>query len=156
MNQRQKLFIALGGIALAATTGLASHSAFAASRSDTLASSLASKLNIEESAVSTALDSVRAEKEASRSAEMKTNYTEKLTEAVTAGKLTEAQKTLLLSKFDEVKGKQDAIRTQQETLRTETEAWAKTNNIDTSYLMGAGGGKGGRGHGGPGGPGMMR
>ncbi|CAN5119932.1 hypothetical protein BH11PAT4_BH11PAT4_0220 [soil metagenome] len=155
MNHRQKLVVALGGIALAATAGLASHSVFAASKSDTLASSLASKLNLEESAVSTALDSVRTENEAARATEMKTKYTENLTAAVTAGKLTEAQKTLLLSKYDEVKVKQDAIRTQQETLRSETEAWAKTNNIDTDYLMGAGG-KGGRGHGGPGGPGMMR
>lgn len=157
MNTTQKVAYSLGAIALITTAGLATHtvSAHMNGNGGNLASSLATKLGIEENTVSTALDSVRSEEEASRATEMKTSYTEKLTAAVSAGKLTEAQKSLLLAKYDEVKTKQDDLRKQQETLIAETEAWAKTNNIDTSYLMGAGmkGGPGGRGHGGPG---MMR
>ncbi len=160
MHIPKKVALSLGAIALMLTAGLATQSVSAHMNGagTNLASSLANKLGVEESKVNTALDSVRSENQASRATEMKTNYTEKLTEAVTAGKLTEAQKTLLLTKFDEVKTKQDDLRKQQETLRTETETWAKTNNIHTSYLMGAGmkGGPSGRGHGGPGGPGMMR
>lgn len=152
MKPTQKVAYLLGGVALAVTAGLATQSVSAhlGGNSTELASSLANKLNLEESTVSTALDSVRAEHQAERKAEMKTSYTEKLTQAVSDGKLTEEQKTLLLGKFDELQTKHEAIRSQMETLRTETETWAKDNNIDTEYLMGAGkGGPGGKMHGGP-------
>jgi hypothetical protein len=154
MKTSQKAVYLLGGAALAVTAGLATQSVSAHFRGDSnLAGPLAAKLNLEESVVSTALDSVKDENKVARANERKTNYTEMLTAAVSAGKLTEAQKTLLLTKYDEHQVKRDEIRKQMENLRSETEAWAKTNNIDTQYLM-MPGGMGGKG--GPSGNGGMR
>lgn len=82
-----------------------------------------------------------------------------LTQAVTAGKLTQAQADLIVAKRAELKAAHEAnedqalTKAQRETaMKAEREAlkaWATANNIPEQYLLG------GEGRGGHGGPGMM-
>ena len=80
-----------------------------------------------------------------RQAERKADFVAKLTEAVTAGKITEAQKTAIIAKHDELETKREALRGQgqenRETMRTQTEAlhtemqdFLKAQGIDESLL----------------------
>lgn len=95
--------------------------------------------------------------------QMQAQAEQRLTDLVTTGKITQAQKDLIVAKqkeleanrqanFEAMKGKTPAERkAAMDAQRTELEAWAKTNGIDLQYLM-PGRGMGGRGghHGGMG------
>ncbi len=100
---------------------------------------------------------------------MQAQAEQRLTDLITAGKLTQAQKDLIVAKqkeleanrqvnFESLKGKTPAEhKAAMDAQRTDLEAWAKTNGIDMQYLMmshgmgGRGGHRGGMGRG----PGMM-
>ena len=89
---------------------------------------------------------------------------ERLTQLVSEGKITEAQKQLIVTKMSELVAaraqEMDALKDKtmaerkalMDQKRTELEAWAKANGIDTQYLMPFGEGRGRGGHG----MGMMR
>lgn len=64
----------------------------------------------------------------------------RLDDAVEGGDLTDAQKTL-------IENKQDELETAREKQRDELEQWAEDNDVDERYLMGGGMGMG-HGHGG--------
>lgn len=64
---------------------------------------------------------------------------DRLSDAVADGDLTEAQRTL-------IEDKQDELEEARDKQRDELDQWAEDNDIDTQYLMG--GMKGGRGPGG--------
>ena len=94
-----------------------------------------------------------------RQTQMEKNADERLTQLVKDGKITEAQKTLIIAKQKELattatKDRETfANKTVEErkqimdTRRTELENWAKQNNINLQYLRPFGGrGMGGRGH----------
>lgn len=78
---------------------------------------------------------------------------EKLTQAVTDGKITEAQKTAILNFFEENKPSHDADATKEEreaareAFKAQVEAFAEANDIDADILkpQGGPGGPGGRG-----------
>lgn len=99
-----------------------------------------------------------AEHEAKRAEKME----EKLTKAVEAGDITEAQKTAILDFFEENKPAFDADATRDERRATmeefkgNVEAFADTNDIDLDLLKpkGPGGHPGPGGHRGQGGPGL--
>lgn len=136
---------------------------------------IADKFNLQITDVQAVFDQDKTD----RQANMQAKYEEQLTQAVTDGKLTEAQKQAIIAKRVELqatmqpeaatlptddfksmtdverKAAMDQRKTAMEAQRTELEAWAKTNGIDTKYLFGLGG-FGGRGSGnhGFGGPGM--
>ncbi len=88
---------------------------------------------------------------------MTANFSTRLDELVTAGKITAEQKQLIINKQAELQkqretnrdqstGKTDAERkTAMETERAELEAWAKTNNIDLTVVGMEFGGRGGKG-----------
>lgn len=128
-NMKYKI-IALGtGMAL---TGIAAFSpmpayAFDGSDVSSFVSELATKLGIQKETVQTAVDSIRT----SRQEKRMNAFEGKLSQLVKDGKLTEAQKTLILNKRKE-------LQTKWNTERTELEAWAKQNNIDMKYLFGFG------------------
>jgi len=105
-----------------------------------------------------------------RAKERETQFTTMLDEAVSKGELTEAQKSLILAKREELKKEREAnmsemknngekpakpseeeMENKKEEMKTEKEAlekWASDNGIDIKYLMGLGSpGRGG--HGGP-------
>ncbi len=77
-------------------------------------------------------------------------FEERLTQAVTDGKITEQQKQAILGKFKELHEQHTATmesfkdmtpqerRTAMEKKRIELESWAKEQGIDTTYLFGIG------------------
>lgn len=93
--------------------------------------------------------------------EMLVNVEQRLAAEVTVGRLTEAQKTAIVTKAKEMKTKFDALRAlsqeerkqKMDAYRTELEAWATQNNIPRQYLRlvqpqgGPGHMKGGKGRG---------
>ena len=95
-------------------------------------SSLAKKLGIGEDKVQSAFDSIRSE----RQAQMQKLFEEKLNQAVKDGKITEAQKKLILAKHQEMQKNQEANKNKMQTQKKELLDWAKKNNIDTQYLFG--------------------
>lgn len=154
MNARTKLLIASAAGALALGTSTVGH-AFAASSTSNPASDLvsmiATKFNLKQVDVQAVFDQHHTEMETERAQK----EADRLTQAVTNGKITADQKTkieteqaAIKSKMDEIKDMTDqtARRTAMEQLRTDTKKWADDNGIDLKWLRPLGG----RGHGGPG------
>lgn len=164
MNMKKSFLVAgaVTSIGLAGVTGIGVASA-ATNSSDTNSSSsivdkLAEKFNLKKTDVQAVFDQDRTEREAERQAQ-----TEKeLSQAVTDGKITSAQKDLILAKQKEVKAAMDADRDSMkdktaderkaamDAKRTELETWAKNNSIPTEYLRFVMGGGGHGPHGGMG------
>lgn len=95
-------------------------------------------------------DEVRAvfdEEREAHHADMQQKMEDRLTEAVTAGELTEAQKQAILTKHEEMQTKHEANfeairnmtqaerRAAMEAKRTELQTWAESQGIDMKYLM---------------------
>ncbi len=137
----------------------ASQSAFAQAQEgqgpmSSLVEKIATKFNLNKDDVQEIFDEDRK----AHQTEMKANYEKKLSDAVASGKITEAQKALILQKHMEMQSthianmesmknlSQDARKAHFEKEKTALDAWAKENGIDTQYLFGLGG-KGHRGHG---------
>jgi len=111
---------------------------------DTFISKLAGKLGIDVDKIKTAFDDLFKEHQT----EMQSKADERLSQAVTEGKITEAQKKLILEKQKELQEKRESNRetfqnmseeerrTAMEKERTDLETWAKNNGIDLSYMMG--------------------
>lgn len=123
--------------------------------SDSLASKIATKFNLNKDEVKKVIDEDRTVRQAERQKNMLTRAEERLTQAVKDGKLTEAQKTKILdylktqqSFMDSLKDKtEDERKTAMDQHRTEVQQWAKDNGIDEKYVMmgGPGGGRHGMG-----------
>ncbi len=123
----------------------------------TLVQKIATKFNLNQDEVQKVFD----EEHAVREAEMQTKNEDRLSQLVTDGKITEAQKTLILNKQKELKANRpdkdsfknltpEERKSQMEAKKTELENWAKENGIDIKYLFGFGG------HGFRGGPGVNK
>lgn len=121
-------------------------------RHQSLITRIAQKFNLKESDVKAVFE----EEHAAREAEMKAELEQKLTAAVTADKITEAQKNAILNKLNEMhEGKPDREsfghmteaerRAAMEQKRAEMEAWAKDNGLTIDILQDLGG-FGGKGH----------
>lgn len=134
--------------------GFAVAQAATTTSNDNLATKIAQKFNLKPEDVQKVLDENRAAHEAEHQARLSTN----LNQLVTDGKLTTAQKDLILAKQKELATQREADHTAMESKtqaerkalmdqkRTELEQWAKANNIPTEYLRYVMGGHG-RGHG---------
>ncbi len=151
-------------LAAVAFIGAAAFSATVASAADdtgtqtSLVQKLADTFHVDKSKVQAVFDEHHTEKRA----EMEKRYEERLTQAVTDGKITVEQKTKLLAKHEELVAKMEAQkdtfqdktheerRAAMEAHRTELETWAKDNDIDIKWLAPMGGH-----HVKFGGPGMM-
>jgi hypothetical protein len=106
-------------------------------------------LNVDE--VKAVFDTERTE----RQVENKTRFEEHLAQAVTDGKLTEAQKQLVLQKHEEMQSQRQAEidsmrdltpeqrREKMKERQAEMKAWAEQNNIDVDLIMGGKGMRGG-------------
>lgn len=136
------------GVASAATTDSSSDSSGGMSG---LIDKLATKFNLNKNDVQAVFD----EDHAIHEAEMKKNIQARLDQAVADGKITNAQKTLIVNKQKEMKTFMDSLKDKTSDERDaamkqkmdEVKAWASDNNIPTQYLhpMGAGRGPGGPG-----------
>lgn len=138
--------VALGAVALTivGTTAFVSTSAFAQSTDGqtTMIQKLAQKLGVPEDKVKVAFDELHSE----RHTEMKKNMETRLSELVSQGKLTEAQKQAILAKMEELKTEHQNLKTEMQNMtpeqrmqrmeqeRTELENWAKSQGIDPSLL----------------------
>jgi len=152
------------GLALMGGAYVNAQSATSDSAHKTIIQRLVERFGLNESDVQAVFDADRAD----RQAEMQAKGEEQLTKLVTDGKITEAQKQLIIAKRSEIQtdrkaepqGDDDSTLTpeqrksEMEANRAELEAWAKDNGIDVKYLMMGGFGKGM--HGGPGGFGGER
>jgi membrane protein involved in colicin uptake len=143
----------VGASAFGATAAFAQGS----DPSSGLAQRIAEKFGLKQTDVQTVVDQYRTEERAERQAEMQTKYEERLTQLVKDGKITEAQKQLILSKHAELQASreqeftsfknmtEDERKAAMEKKRSEMESWAKANGIDVQYVMPLG--KGGPGFG---------
>jgi hypothetical protein len=137
------------GVASAATTGTTNSNTDGMS---SLVDKLATKFNLNKSDVQAVFDEDRS----SHDAEMQQKLEERLNQAVTDGKITSAQKTLILNKQKEMKTFMDSLKgktaderdSAMKTKMAELKTWASDNNIPEDYL-------GPMGHG-PGGPGTQK
>ena len=126
------------GLAISAGAGWAATRA----ANSNMAQKLSEKLGIEQSTVSTALDSIRSERQAERQQEI----SESLDKAVSDGVITAEQKQAWLDK-------QSELEKRREQERAEMQQWLTDNGIDESKLQsylgkGMGGMGGGMGRGG--------
>lgn len=156
MNIKKPLLIAgvTGSVAFASLTGAGAASAAtnAQSGSDSLVAKIAQKFSLKEADVKEVFE----EEKASRDTERKTANEERLTQAVTDGKITDEQKKKILAKQEELQANRESDReamkdktaeerrTAMETKRAELEKWAEENNIPVEYMHS---GKGAGGHG---------
>ena len=114
-----------------------------------LVAKIAQRFNLKESDVQQVFDEVRA----SRIDEMKTKWEDRVSQLVKEGKITEAQKSLILAKHDEVQKAMQALRdlspaerkAKAEQIRTDLEKWATENGIDLKLIGMFGHGGFGRG-----------
>lgn len=131
----------------------------------TIVQKIAQKFGVPQADVQAVFDADRQE----HMQQMQAHAEQRLTDLVTAGKITQAQKDLIVAKQKELAANRQATmealkdktpaerRAAMEKERADLEAWAKTNGIDLQYLMmghgmaGHGGHRGGMGRG----PGMM-
>ena len=103
---------------------------------------LAQKLGIDQSKVQSAVDDIRKEHQA----DMQVKFNANLDQAVKDGKITEAQKQLIVKKHEElISQRQDfqnltpeERKTQMQNQKQQLDDWAKQNDIDLKYLFGPG------------------
>lgn len=116
-----------------------------------LVQQLAQKFNLNPAEVQSVFDQNRSQ----RMSQMQTNFEARLTQDVKDGKITDAQKQLILQKRQELKAQRqtnrdsfknmnaDARKAAISAQRTDLQNWAKQNGIDLKYFFG---GFGMRGH----------
>jgi hypothetical protein len=138
------IVLVMGGAAVLGATQ--TYAQTQSSGHSSLIQKIAQKFGLKETDVQAVFDEDRSEHQA----EKQTMFDAKLTQAVTDGKITEAQKQLILTKrieleksrqteFESFKDKTPEERKAlMEKHRQEIQDWAKQNNIDIKYLMGFG------------------
>lgn len=142
----------MAAVAVITTGAYGATKVSAASDSSTSHSSLVQKLadtlHVDKSKVQAVFDQNKSDQQANH----EKAYEARLAQAVTDGKLTAAQKTLLLAEHNQLKselttamtGPDANRRAAMDKVRSEGQAWAKANSLDAKWLLG--GGFGGRGH----------
>ena len=110
---------------------------------DTLVNALVNKFNLNPTDVQQVVDQVMTEQRATREAEMTKSLTDRLNQAVTDKKLTQAQADAITAKLAEFKSLHSSLegKTEAEKLAamkskmTSLEQWAKDNNIPKEFLL---------------------
>ncbi len=154
IKMKMKLFLPVTALVLTGGLLIANFNRVSAETSDTnsnpfssLAKQIAETFNLNQAEVETVFTEHRNQ----RRAQMENGFTERLTQAVSEGKITEAQKQLILEKRQEFMTQREVGQPLTEAERTahheEMEAWAQQNGIDMDYVMmgGRGNGRGMRG-----------
>jgi hypothetical protein len=149
------------GAATAMALALVGGTAFAENTpGSTLVEKIATKFNVDKAEVQKVFDEDRD----AHHAEMEKKYEERLSKAVTDGKLTAEQKDKILAKHKELKAQMEARKesfadktheerkAEMDKQHEEIQAWLKSNNIPEEYfgfmMKAPGPGKDGPGHGG--------
>jgi hypothetical protein len=166
MINKKMLLIPLAALIVTGTTlGVASQAHAQTNNTNPIASivaKIAQKFGLKEADVQSVFDQDRKD----RQTQMEAKYEATLTQDVKDGKITEAQKQLILAKHKELQTKRQSDFANKKNLTPEQrkaemtqekqdlDAWAKQNGIDAKYLfgggkMGMGRGMGGHGPNGP-------
>ena len=144
----KKMLIPMAAVALIGAGVYGAAHVSAASDTSNPQSSLVQKLadtfHVDKAKVQAVFDEDRA----AHHAEGEKTYEARLTQAVKDGKLTNAQKDLVLAEHKKLAAEMEALmkddtskadhRAAMEKIHTEGETWAKANNIDAKWLMGGG------------------
>jgi flagellum-specific peptidoglycan hydrolase FlgJ len=152
----KKIILPMAAVAVIGASILGANLASADSSTTDGPTSLVQKLSdtfhLDKSKVQAVFDQDRTEHQA----EMEKNYEARLTQAVTDGQLTAAQKDVILTEHNKLKAEMDALKDDtssstdrsaaMDKIHTEAQAWAKDNNVDAKWLMGPGGPGRGFGH----------
>jgi DNA-binding transcriptional MerR regulator len=157
LNKLKKTLVVTGGILAVGASSLVGAGAVSAQTSSNnthgptaLIQKIAQKFGLNEAEVKAVFD----EEHEAREAERRQNLEDRLSQAVTDGKITEAQKTAVLSKVDELDTYRDSLsdktdeerREAMKTKMAELKTWAEENDIPMDYLR-MGGPRGGHGGG---------
>ena len=143
----RKIILPFVALAVLAFGTLTMHS-FASAQEITdpqsaLVEKIATKFGLNKDEVQKVFDEERTEMHA----QMQLKQEERLSQLVKDGKITEAQKTLIINKQKEMqtqrKANKDSFKdltpeerkTQMESKKAELDAWAKENGIDPTYLF---------------------
>jgi hypothetical protein len=150
----KKILIPMAAVAIVGAGAYGATQVSAASNSTgtnpqtSLIQKLADTFHVDKSKVQTVFDQNRKDNEASR----ETQYEARLSQAVTNGNLTSAQKDLIIAEHKKLVSENDANKASAESSsstradrkaamsakRTEITTWAKANAIDAKWLMGGG------------------
>jgi hypothetical protein len=158
MALNKKSLVVAGAVAtlgLGSLVGLGAVSA-ESNNGTSIVEKIAERFNLNKDEVQAVFDEERAAHEAKH----KQKLDERLSQAVTDGKITEDQKSEILAKINEMKEFKDSLKdkTHEErrealdTKRDELKQWAEDNDIPLEYLHPFKGHYGGMGVPGPGGP----
>ena len=139
------LAITVGGAALLAVTQVHAQSG---SESAGLVQMIAQKFNLDSSQVQTVVDQFRQDHKGDMHQRMQDKEENHLTQLVTDGKLTEAQKQAILNELAALKTKynpdnlknlsQDDRKKQMQAMHDELKSWLQSQGIDPNILMGFG------------------
>lgn len=128
----KKIIIPVAAVAVITTGAFAINKAMANGEGkNSWSQNLATKLGVDESKVSTAIDEIQTE-------ERQSQLSDSIAKAVEAGVITEDQKQSVIDKQNELQKKQQALNDEMKT-------WAEQNSIDYEKLqqyLGKGMGKG--------------
>jgi ABC-type glycerol-3-phosphate transport system substrate-binding protein len=140
--------VAAAAVGGAGGAGIASAATANTTGESSIVDKIASKFNLNKTEVQAVFDEQHQAKQAERQADQK----QRLAEAVTAGKLTQAQADHITSVFNEIKAlrgttdPRDLSQDVRDQIRDKMDAlhdWAEANNIDMQYVMMGHGGRGG-------------
>lgn len=158
----KKIMLPMCALALVAAGGFGVAQVSAASDATSGQTSIVQKLaetfHLDKSKVQAVFD----EQHKANAAKREAKYEDRLTQAVTDGKLTADQKSKILDEHAKLQTEMETAlkvdtatkadrKAAMDKVRTEAEDWAKANNIDAKWLMPGGRGMGGHGPGGMGG-----
>jgi len=112
----------------------------ATSPTNSLVQKIAGTFHLDPAKVQAVFNQDRADKQA----QAETNYEDRLTKAVSDGKLTTEQKSKVLAEHNQLKTELETAmqktgtdrRTALQQVRAEAESWAKSNSIDSKWLLG--------------------
>lgn len=154
----KKIILSASALAVIGAGLLSTTSTFAQSSTDTtnpmssLVQKISEKFNLDQADVQAVFDQEHQE----RHAQMEGKFDAKLSQYVTDGKITEAQKQLIIQKRAELKANLETNRDSMQNMtpaerhaameseRQALQTWATENGIDIQYLMPHG--PGGKGH----------
>lgn len=152
MNKKYLLYAIVPVLALAAVGGaiLADTTSQPNNPMSGLVSAIAQKFNLNASDVQQVFDEQRGKMQEERQQEMQQKFAERLSKAVSNGKITQDQANLITAKHTEMQtfmksleGKtKEEMRTLRKAQMDSLKQWAQDNNIPMQYLQFGGGGFG--------------
>ena len=130
----RKVLIPMAAVAVIGAAGYGASRASASVSSTghpSLVQQIADTFHLDPAKVQTVFDQNKAD----RQAQAETRYEQRLTQAVTDGKITSAQQSAILAEHNKLKSELTGGTSMQQ-IRTEAQDWAKQNNVQPHWLLG--------------------